>query len=168
MPTAVRSLLLTALILAAPGANLLFAQASGLSGADLEFIQAAARTGLAEIQLGQIAQQRASSQAVKGLAQRMSDDCIRSNRELADIAQRKGVIFPSDTEGASSGSAIEQTTGVEFDSLFPDAVIAAHIRALEIFEQAANGSTDLDVKNWATKNLFTLRTHLADAKALPK
>ena len=168
MSTGLKFKLLTVVVLATAWVHTLLAQAGGLSAAELEFIQTAARIGMEEIRLGQVAQQRASSQAVKGLAQRMSDDCVRSNRELADIAQRKGVILPPDNEGALSGSAIAQTTGAEFDRLFPVAVISAHTRSLEIFEQEANGGTDLDVKNWATKNLLTLRTHLADAKALVK
>ncbi len=140
----------------------------GLSPADLQFMQDAARAGVLEVRHGQLALQRASSQAVKALAQRMFDNATRSNRELAEIAQRKGVLLPNDSDIPQVGRPIDQTTGVEFDRLFPDVAISEHQLAIGIFERAVSQSTDLDVKNWAAKNLLTLRTHLADAKALPK
>jgi putative membrane protein len=168
MSTRTPYLLTTATVFLLAAANALWAQGDGLSAQDMAFIQAAARAGMAEIRLGQLAQERASSQAVQALAQRMAEDSTRSNRELADIAQRKGVILPPDDEGVFAGSLIAQTKGAEFDRIFPEVVIADHVKAIANFEQAANNGSDLDVKNWAAKNLLTLRTHLADAKALPK
>jgi len=64
---------------------------SGLTAADRKFIMDAARGGLAEVELGKLAAQRASSDAVKQLGQRLADDHSKANDELKDLASKKGV-----------------------------------------------------------------------------
>jgi putative membrane protein len=50
------------------------AQAAELSSTDRAFITTAAEGGKAEIELGQLAQQKASTDAVKALGKRIADD----------------------------------------------------------------------------------------------
>ncbi|MEP6961877.1 MAG: DUF4142 domain-containing protein [Acidobacteriota bacterium] len=142
--------------------------ADGLSTQDLAFLQSAARAGATEIRLGQLAIQKATSQAVKNLGQRMVDDHTRANQELATIAQRKGVMLPGEDEAALAASPASQTAGPEFDRLFSGIVVSEHSAEIGMFETEVKSGQDLDVKNWATKVLPTLKTHWADAKALPK
>src|SRR2546429_9944716 len=70
-----------------------------LSGNDRHFITEAAEDGLAEVELGKIAQQNASSAEVKQFGQRMADDHSKANQELEGIASKLGVTVPKQPGG---------------------------------------------------------------------
>ncbi len=65
-----------------------------LSSADREFVRKAAEGGLAEVELGQLATEKASSQDVKQFGQRMVSDHSQANTQLKEIAAQKGVTLP--------------------------------------------------------------------------
>ena len=56
---------------------------------DRDFIQKAASGGMAEIQVAQLAQQRANSPQVKEFANRVIADHTQANNELRQIAQQR-------------------------------------------------------------------------------
>jgi len=58
---------------------------------DRNFIMKAAKGGREEVELGQLAQGKASSDAVKQFGQRMVEDHGSANKELMDLASSKGV-----------------------------------------------------------------------------
>src|SRR5262245_63237502 len=62
-----------------------------LQRTDRGFIQKAAAGGKAEVELGKLAQSKASSDAVKQFGQRMVTDHGAANQELMQLAQGKGV-----------------------------------------------------------------------------
>ncbi|MFL6664561.1 MAG: DUF4142 domain-containing protein, partial [Rhizobacter sp.] len=66
-----------------------------LTGADRKFATQAASDGLAEVALGNLAQQKASSEQVKQFASRMVQDHTNANNELMQIASTKGVDAPT-------------------------------------------------------------------------
>jgi putative membrane protein len=59
------------------------------SAADTKFIKEAAAGGMAEVALGQLAVEKASSADVKKFGQRMVDDHSKANDELKQLASRK-------------------------------------------------------------------------------
>src|SRR3712207_4133785 len=66
-----------------------------LSTSDAAFVTSAARGGMAEVQLGQLAQRNGRSAAVKRFGQRMVEDHGRANQEMMALAQRKQLTPPS-------------------------------------------------------------------------
>src|SRR5437763_3834451 len=70
---------------------------SGSAGtADQQFMMKAAQGGMAEVQLGQLAKDHASSQSVKDFGQQMVDDHTQANNELKALAAQKNVTLPTD------------------------------------------------------------------------
>src|SRR4051812_35854329 len=65
---------------------------------DIDFILDAAKGGMAEVELGKLAAQRAQNDEVKKFAQRMVDDHSKANEELKQIAQSKSIKLPEELE----------------------------------------------------------------------
>src|SRR4029077_13514825 len=66
--------------------------------ADVEFILKAAEGGMAEVELGRVASERATTDEVKKFGQRMVDDHGKGGEELKALAQSRGIKLPSDIE----------------------------------------------------------------------
>src|SRR5437762_1737658 len=77
------------------------ATASNLASDDRKFIEKAAQGGMAEVQLGQLAAQKASSDQVKQFAKKMVDDHGKANDQLKQIASAKGVTMPTDLDSST-------------------------------------------------------------------
>src|SRR5262249_46601177 len=69
-----------------------------LTAADRDFAMKAAQGGMAEVEMGKLAQQRGSSAAVKDLGKKLVDDHTKANNDLNDIAAREGIILPTEVD----------------------------------------------------------------------
>lgn len=66
-----------------------------MSAADKKFVRDAAQGGMAEVELGKLATEKASSDDVKKFGQRMVDDHSKANEELKQVANSEGVQLPA-------------------------------------------------------------------------
>jgi putative membrane protein len=140
-------------------------QAQQLSAQDRTFMEDAAKGGMHEIQMGHLGIERGQSQAVKGFCQRLINDHTMANQELAALAKQKGIMLPGD-DAKMAAMPITPKSGSDFDKEFGKVMIEDHQKDILAFEKEASSGNDLDVKNWASKTLATLRAHLAEAQAL--
>src|ERR1700692_2808049 len=67
----------------------------GVPASDQHFMMNAAQGGMAEVQLGTLAREHASSQAVKDFGQRMIDDHSKAGDELKALAAQNNVTLPT-------------------------------------------------------------------------
>jgi putative membrane protein len=136
---------------------------------DEKFMMEAARDGMLEVQLGQIAQQKASSQAVKDFGKRMEQDHTQANKELADIAKARNVSLPTDLGNEKKTvDRLSSRTGAEFDKDYMRSAVSQHRKAIREFEREEKGGMDSDLKAFVTKTLPTLREHLRMAEETEK
>src|SRR6202047_2989081 len=63
---------------------------------DAHFAKEAAQGGMAEVKLGQLAQEKGSSDTVKGFGKRMVDDHSKAGEKLKEVASRQNIPLPSD------------------------------------------------------------------------
>lgn len=138
-----------------------------LSSADQHFMMKAAQGGMAEVQLGQLAQSKASSQAVKDFGQRMVDDHSKANDELKSLASQKGVTLPSDLDAKDKQmqNRLSSMSGAGFDKAYMRDMVNDHKKDVAEFQKEANSAQDPDVKAWAAKTLPTLQQHLSMAQS---
>ncbi len=132
-----------------PGAR----EAGQFSAADREFLQKAASSGHAEVELAKLAQQKAQGQACKDLARALEQDHSKVNSELQQIASRKNVtldIKPS-PEDEQLKEKLESLDGPAFDRAYAEAMVKNHQRSIQSF-QRATASKDPDVSAFAEKN----------------
>jgi putative membrane protein len=157
-------LCLLAVILSGCGAR----AADGLNSQDLTFFRSAATNGRLQLRLGQLALQRAESQAVKDLATRMVADYNLISQELAALAQRNDVVLPPDDPSDLESQPIMQTKGAEFDKAYSVFVVNVCEISVGVYERESRTGADAETKAWAQKTLLVLQRHLEDAKGLPK
>src|SRR5689334_19922628 len=69
-------------------------RATTLSAADREFASKAAQGGMAEVQMGNLAQQQGSTDGVKDYGRKLVQDHTRMNNDLKEIAARENITLP--------------------------------------------------------------------------
>jgi putative membrane protein len=84
-------------------ASLVSAQQGNVQpSADRAFASKAAMGGQAEVELGKLAQERASDDAVRQFGQRMATDYGKANQELMQMAKSKNLSLSTELEQAST------------------------------------------------------------------
>jgi putative membrane protein len=137
---------------------------------DAQFLVNAAEISLEEIQLGQLAQQKGGTTAVKELGKMMEDVHTKSLNDLKVLANSKIITIPtSPTDDAKDAyETLNEKSGNDFDKAYADMMVNEHEDAIDVFEEASTESNDADIKNWATVSLANLRTHLNHSIDLQK
>ena len=79
---------------------------AGTTVADKTFVKKAAAGGLAEVELGQLATQKASSEDVKKFGQRMVDDHSKANDQLKQVAGGRPIIVDGFSLGTVPALAV--------------------------------------------------------------
>lgn len=135
---------------------------SKVSSMDSKFIMKAAEGGLAEVQLGQLAQQKASDPAVKQLGERLAQDHTKANDQLKSIAQQQGITLPTEPSAADQQlmKKMEGLSGSEFDHQFVAHTIKDHQKDIALFQKEAQNGKDDSVKQFAQQTVPTLQEHL--------
>jgi putative membrane protein len=125
-----------------------------------EFVTKAARGGLAEVQLAQLAQKQAQSPEVKQFARRMIADHSKANTELQSIARSKNLTLPKepDIEHKAAMKLLEGKRGAEFDAAYMAEMDKDHQKTIALFE-AASKLEDPQLQTFATRTLPVLQEH---------
>jgi putative membrane protein len=128
----------------------------------------AAMGGLMEVELGRMATQQGTSDAVKQFGQRMVDDHSKANTELMTLATSKGMTLPTDLDEKhrKDVTKLSSLTGAEFDRAYAKMMLSDHNKDVSAFEKQSTKGADPDLKAFAAKTLPTLQEHLRMAKAL--
>jgi len=133
------------------------------------FINDAAMGGMAEVELGKLAQEKAMSQRVKNFGEMMVRDHSAANDDLKAICRKKNVTAPSDMgKHKDHYNDLSKKNGAEFDKAYMKMMVDDHQDDIKAFEKIAENGTDPDVKTFASQKLPILRKHLDSAKAINK
>ncbi len=141
---------------------------SALSAADKKFIKEAAEGGMAEVELGQLATEKASSDKVKKFGERMVDDHGKANDQLKQLAASKGVDLPSepDAKAKATKERLSQLSGEQFDKAYMAEMLRDHKKDVAEFRHESKSARDSEVKNFASETLPTLQDHLKEAQSI--
>src|SRR6185437_11610509 len=125
------------------------------------FVMKAAGGGMAEVELGRLATEKASSPDVKQFGQRMIDDHGKANDELKGLATRKNITLPAapDAKHKATQDRLSKLSGTAFDRAYMADMVADHNADVAEFMHASKMAKDPDVKAWAAKTLPTLQEH---------
>jgi putative membrane protein len=143
-----------------PGADTSSANQQAM--ADQEFVKKALEGGAAEVQLGQLAQQKSQSEDVKQFAQKMVEDHTRLGDRMKPIAQQLGVKepkAPSKKEKALAAK-LEALSGQQFDEAYIKAMVKDHKQDLKEFQNEAQTAQNPNVKQAAQQGVGVISQHL--------
>ena len=134
------------------------------------FLTKAANSGIAEVQLAKLAQQKATIDAVKNFASMLERDHSAANEQVKTLAGQRNVTLPTapSDDKQKMYTDMEKMSGKAFDKEYISMMVKAHNDGITLFEDTRSNATDVDVKNFADKTLPTLRMHLDSAKAIQK
>lgn len=129
---------------------------------DAAFLVSAAEINLEEIDLGNLAQQKATMAEVKDLGKMMQTEHSKALSDLQALAAKKQITIPSSLteKNIDTKKDLNEKTGMNFDKKYCDMMVDGHKEAIDKFEKAASNANDEEVRTWAKSMLPSLRTHL--------
>jgi putative membrane protein len=150
---------------AAPSANP-SSGATSVSDKDRDFIKEAASGGMAEVKLGQLAQEKASDTGVRNFGRRMVDDHQAADARLKQVADKVGVAVPStiDKKDQATYDRLSKLNGPAFDRAYMQEMVADHRKDIGDFQKEANAAKNPDLRNFVQQTTPTLQQHLAMAQ----
>lgn len=140
----------TAAMNAAPGA------AGQMSDVDRQFVNMAAKDGMKEVHMGQMAAQQGQSPDVKKLGQMIAADHTKANQQLMALAAKKGI--KPDTRAVEHGMSKRDMKN--FDQAWIGMMINDHQKDIAAYQRTAQQGGDPEVRAFAKKTLPVLQKHL--------
>lgn len=133
--------------------------------ADRQFAMKAAQGGMAEVEMGKLAQANAQNEQVKSFGERMAKDHSAANDKLKLVAANDGIQLPTDLgEHQKLVDKLKSLKGREFDTEYMTHMVSDHQKDITEFEKEAKSGHG-DMKQFASDTLPTLRAHLSLAQS---
>jgi putative membrane protein len=144
------------------------AQSAALNPDDRSFLEQAAVGGKAEVELGQLAQDKAQNDKVKQFAQRMVTDHSQANSELTSLGDKMSLSLPTslDDQHQKEKDRLSKLSGAKFDKEYMKLMVDDHEKDVSDFQKQSGNAINSDVKSFASKTLPTLQQHLDLAKSI--
>lgn len=139
--------------------------------AERAFVSKALEGGDAEVQLGQLAEQKSQSNDVKQFAQKM----VADHEQMADkwfkpVAQQLGVSEPKgpSKKDKKEIAKLQGLSGEEFDREYITMMIKDHQQDLKAFKDEAQAAQDPNVKQIAQQGSDIISQHLQMIEQIAK
>jgi putative membrane protein len=139
-----------------------------LKSADTAFAMTAAQAGLAEVQTGKLAAEKASSADVKALGRHMVADHTKANDDLKSVAEKKRMTLPNDMNAHQHATyrKLERLSGSAFDRAYAKDMLKDHQQDVKEFQKEVKTGKDEDIKGFASRTLPVLREHLEKIRSI--
>ncbi len=118
--------------------------------------------GVAEVELGRLAVERAKSGEVRQFAQQMIEDHSKAGEKLKKLATQKNVKLSPELlpQAKQTKEMLTKLSGSDFDGGYVKAMVEMHVKDVTAFEAVAKNAVDADVKAFAAETVPTLKHHL--------
>ena len=138
--------------------------------ATTDFLVKAANGGLTEVEMGRMAESKATDPGVKRFAAMMVNDHTAANNEVKSLAAARNVSIPStpSEEHQKDMAKFNDKTGKNFDKDYMDMMVDDHQETIKLFEKTNDDTKDEQVRTFINNTLPKLRMHLDSAQAIRK
>jgi putative membrane protein len=133
-----------------------------------EFVAKAAKGGMAEVKIAQIAAEKASDEKVKELAQQLVKDHTAANQELKTTAEGLKIPLPEETASKEDSKCeqLKQKSGPEFDKAFLQEMDHCHAKDIALFEAGKKVAKSSEITAFIDKTLPVIKSHAEKIDAL--
>jgi putative membrane protein len=146
-----------------PGDNLPGAQGSSMpSFADQAFVRKTLEDNQAQIQMGQLAAQKSSSDDVKQFGEKMTQIHEQLSDQMKPVARKLGVSEPKEPSKKEKQEIeeMQSLSGADFDAAFIKAMMREQQSDLKDFKSEAQSAQDPAVQQLAKLDAPVLSQHL--------
>jgi putative membrane protein len=142
--------------------------ANAAAPGDQMFVESIFMSDAAEVQLGQLAQQKSQSDDVKQLGQRMVQNRTRLDEQLKPIAEKLEVSKPKEPSKKDRQliAKLESLTGPQFDEEYIKAVVKDNRQDVKDFNTEAESAQDPNLQQAAKMDAPVLAQHLQIAEQI--
>jgi putative membrane protein len=132
------------------------------SAADKHFVEKALQGGTAEVKLGQLASEKASSEDVKEFGQKMVEDHTKLGDQMKQVAEQVSVSPPSGLSPQDEAlyTRLQGLSGDQFDKTYIKAMVKDHRTDLNEFKKEATAGKSPEVKDAAEQGEKVIASHL--------
>lgn len=129
---------------------------------DENFVRSAAEGSMAEVKMGQLAEEKAEAPEVKNFAKRMVEEHSKALEEIKQLGSQEGINMPTDIShrDAVTYDRLSKLSGGEFDRAYSQEMVKDHQKDISEFKQGESSAQKPAVKQFAQKTLGTLQSHL--------
>jgi putative membrane protein len=153
----------------------------GANSANTDWVEDSMEAGSFEVELGKLAQQKASSPEVRQFAEMMVRDHTKAGEELKQVAQQHSIVPEPEADDAHRDliEELSQKSGAEFDHAYMEAMVDSHQNVVDHLRSRADAgdrtlgtsgnqeeAAEEALSAWATKTLPTARHHLDEARRI--
>jgi len=144
------------------------AQEESASAFELSYLYQAIEGQQAEVALGQMAVQKASSDEVKQFGARMMQDHLRTSEELGKLTTQEGIRETGELSMPHQRiqRMLSQLSGMDFDKAYMAFMVRDHIKLIGDWEQRSPTLADPRVKHWIAGLLPVLKDHLEQGRTI--
>jgi putative membrane protein len=137
---------------------------------DAHFAKEAAQGGMAEVKLGQLAQEKGANDSVKSFGKRMVDDHSKAGDKLREVTSRENITLPMDISAKDQATynRLSKLNGAAFDRAYARDMVKDHETDVAAFQKEANTGRDDSLKGFASETVPTLQDHLKQAEEMMK
>ncbi len=145
-------------------------RALGQSDDDKKFLATAAQSDQNEIKLSELAEDKATSPAVKAFAKKMVVEHKKMSSSMMPFAEQAGVTPPTgpDADHQKEYDKLNGMSGGDFDKEYIDQMVTDHAKALDAFTSEAKDTKDVKLRAAVLKGKTMVAAHKNMAYDLKK
>lgn len=135
---------------------------------DRDFILKASEANLAGVELGELAETKATAPSVRNFAEMMITEHQAAYNELKSIAIDKSTAITTSINFEHQGikQKLTEMSGYAFDTAYMRSLIRDHEKTIALFETEISKGNDAHVKGYAIKHLPRIQRHHDKADSL--
>lgn len=135
---------------------------------DTSFYKDVAEAGMAEVDAGNLAAEKATDSKVKDFAAMMVKDHTAANEKLKTLADSKSVKLPGSASVAQKAeyTKLKALSGDTFDKSYIKGQVTAHRKTVALLKKEIASGQDAEAKAFAQTVLPTVQSHLKAVNAI--